>query len=113
MSAFKTLSSNQPLYLKSGEPIAKISTKFPLELDSGQLATGVQLGEMTNRSNSNFAIGVKGGVEEVSILPGETKSLSIDLGETGAPLDLTVYPQNDVEGNADFMLYIPTLTSIY
>lgn len=113
MSAFQTLESNQPLYLKNGEPIAKISTKYPLELDSGQLATGVQLGEMTNRSNSSFAIGVKGGVEEVFIMPGETKPLSIDLGETGAPLDLTVYPEDALEGNADFMLYIPTLTSIY
>lgn len=101
------------LYDVNDNAIASIYSQEILTLDSSQVATGEQQAEITNRKDSDFTIIVKGNQGIVTVEPGVTKSMTIDLGTAGGKLDVEVYPADNTEGTAEFMFDIPTLTTIY
>ena len=101
------------LYDVNDNAIASIYSQDVLTLDSSQVATGEQQAEITNSKDSDFTIIVKGNEGLVSVEPGATKSMTIDLGTSGGKLDVDVYPADNTEGIAEFMFDIPTLTTIY
>lgn len=107
------LPSGSALYDGDDKSIATIYSDEVLTLESSQVATGEQEAEITNRSGSDFAIVVKGNNGLVTVEPGETKSMVVDLGSAGAKLSIEVYPAEKKEGSAQFMFNIPSLTTIY
>ncbi len=106
-------SNGAALYDVSDHAIASIYSEEILTLDSSQIATGKQQAEISNRKNSDFPIVVRGNDGLVTVAPGETKTMLVDLGVSGSKLDIEVYPANNTEGSAEFMFNIPTLTTIY
>ena len=103
----------QNLLDSDDRPIARIYTDKSLVLSGAQLATGVQLAEITVDENVGGSLNFLTNEGEVSINPGETKEVSIDLGTTGGALSIDVYPAKGEEGSAQFMFSIPQLTSMY
>lgn len=106
-------SSGQKLFDIQGNSLAKIYSDEPLALDNGQLATGPQEVELTNRVDSDFSISIDSASGRVVVEPGETKLTTIDLGTIGEPLEVDIYPTGNSEGKAEFLFNIPTLTTIY
>lgn len=49
----------------------------------------------------------------MNVLPGETKAVMVDLGPAGDLLEVEVFPSERMEGEAQFMFSIPSLSSIY
>ena len=108
------LSVDTPLLTGDDKPLASIRSTKPLVMIGGMLATGLQDAYITSRSNSTISIYVRTILGDVELAPGETKSISIDLGETGSSLDVIVYPtSSEGEGSADIMFDIPQLRSKY
>lgn len=103
----------QKLYDVNGNALAKIYSDEPLALDNGQLATGPQQVELTNRLDSDFSISVDSASGTVVIEPGQTVVTTIDLGTSGEPLAVDIYPTDSTEGKAEFLFNIPTLTTIF
>ncbi|MGI2184456.1 Ig-like domain-containing protein [Shewanella oncorhynchi] len=105
----KTLSVNAKLLFRNDLPVALV-TSSELRTDSGNLATGMQDATVTLRKDAPYSVIIEGH----TIAPGETKNIQFDLDEQGGKLFLPVYPASNVtEGNADFMIEIPQLKSIY
>lgn len=102
------LSVNRPLLTGSDNPIAKISSNV-LQLDDGREATGMQAAEVTLKSTASYPLIIN----DVSIRPGETVRMNIDLGDAGGRLEIPVYPGESGEGSADLLFEIPQLTSKY
>lgn len=95
------------------EPIARIYTDSSLVLEGAQMATGEQLAEITVDANAGGSLNFLTNDGIVTIKPGETKEVSIDLGTTGSALSIDVYPAKGEEGTAKFMFSIPQLSSMY
>ncbi|MDF4421896.1 Ig-like domain-containing protein [Vibrio parahaemolyticus] len=95
------------LMLKSrkDEAIGMIKSNV-LRTDSGAIATGPQEVYFTLRADSPYSVKFAG----AKIRPGETKVVTIDLGESGK-IYTPVIPAESVEGEAHFMLDIPQLRS--
>ncbi|UJF20242.1 Ig-like domain-containing protein (plasmid) [Vibrio sp. SS-MA-C1-2] len=105
---------NQTMYLLNNQPFALIRAPELLRLDNGQLATGPQKVVVINRSNSEIPIALKlddGTSLNVSI--GQIAEFTLDLGSAGRPFEIEVYPANNEEGTAEFLLEIPELESLY
>ncbi len=94
-------------------PIARIYTDSSLVLEGAQMATGEQLAEITVDPNAGGALNFLTNEGVVTINPGETVEVSIDLGTTGSALSIDVYPTKGEEGTAKFMFSIPQLSSMY
>jgi len=107
------LPSPVPIYDSQDKAIATIYSNEMLTLDGGQLATGVQLAEISNRKDSDFAISVRNDGDVVTVQPGETKNMEVDLGSAGMKINIEVYPASSIEGSAQFLFSIPSLTTIY
>ena len=105
--------NGKKLFDVDGRPLATIYSDQPLALDNGQLATGPQQVELTNRSDSDFDISVDSLSGIVVIKPGETIMTTIDLGTSGKPLSVDIYPAENAVGKAEFLFNIPTLTTIF
>lgn len=101
------------LYNEDDSPLAKIFSKYPLQIDEGMLATGIQNAYITNRSDSEISIVLVLAGGEVTVDPGETKPIQVDLGDSGDALNIEVYPASEIEGKASLMFDIPQLTSKY
>lgn len=103
---------NINLKTKDNHPIASIYSTSPLEVEGGMLATGIQLGNITSRINSDISINIMTANGVVSVAPGETKEISIDLGDSGKPLSLDIFPSqlNEI-GRAELMFDIQSLRS--
>ncbi|CAH1590534.1 conserved exported hypothetical protein [Vibrio jasicida] len=95
------------------EPIARIYTESSLVLEGAQMATGVQLAEITVDPNAGGALNFLTTDGVVTINPGETRVVSIDLGTTGGALNIDVYPAKGEKGTAKFMFSIPQLSSMH
>lgn len=100
-----TLPVSLMLKSRNDEPIGLIESNV-LRTDSGAIATGPQNVHFTLRADSPFPVQFAG----AAIRPGETKVVSIDLGETGK-ISSPVIPLEAKEGEAHFMLDIPQLRS--
>ncbi len=98
---------------ENNTPIARIYTDEALVLEGAQKATGEQLAEITVDRNAGGALSFVTSNGVVTIAPGETKEVSIDLGTAGSALNVDVYPAFNEEGKAKFMFSIPQLSSIY
>lgn len=96
----------------SDEPIASIYSTAPLQIEGGMLATGPQDATITNRSDSAFAISLETSTGQVTVEPGETKDIVIDLGDTGSELSVDVYPAEvGKSGFSELMFDIQSLRS--
>lgn len=105
--------ANQALYDVSSNALARIYTEDPLIIEGGQRATGPQTAEISNRKDSDFAISIVADTGIVNVLPGETKAVMVDLGPAGDLLEVEVFPSERMEGTAQFMFSIPSLSTIY
>lgn len=101
------------LYDEDDSPLAKIFSNALLQIDEGMLATGIQNAYITNRSDSEISVVLVLAGGEVTVAPGETKPIQVDLGDSGDALNIEVYPATEVEGKASLMFDIPQLTSKY
>ena len=95
------------------EPIARIYTENPLLLESAQFATGEQFAEITVDENAGGALSFLTTDGVVTIQPGETAEVTINLGTTGGLLNIDVFPGFGEEATAKFMFSIPQLSSMY
>lgn len=103
-----TLAVSKNLQNRNGVALARI-TSSELRTDSGNLATGLQNALVTLRADAPYGIIIK----NVVVLPGQTKSIQLDLGDFGGFLDVPIYPSSNKSGIASFMLEIPGLSSKY
>ncbi|EPR7484004.1 TPA: Ig-like domain-containing protein [Vibrio parahaemolyticus] len=101
----KTLPVSLMLKTRKDQPIGMIESN-ELRTDSGAIATGPQEVHFTLRADSPYPVKFAG----ETIQPGETKVVSVDLGESGE-IRSPVIPAEDLEGEAHFMLDIPQLRS--
>ena len=101
-----TLSINNGLLLPNNKPISVIETEV-LRDEVGNIAQGLQTLYITLRSDADFPIIVSG----VTVNPGETKEVLINIDDSNGKLYLPVYPAiKDVKGSAPFMVTMPAIT---
>lgn len=86
-------------------------TSNELKLDDGRMATGNQQAFVSLKSSAEFSVRVNG---DVVVKPGETKEMSIDLGDSGGSLNIPIYPDvSGTEGVGSILFEIPQLSSKY
>ncbi|HFI9381086.1 TPA: Ig-like domain-containing protein [Vibrio parahaemolyticus] len=109
LEGLKTLPVGVKLLFRNDQPVALV-TSSELRTDSGNLATGIQDATVTLRKDAPYSVFIEGH----SIAPGQTKTIQFDLGTQGGKLHIPIYPASNVtEGNAEFMIEVPQLKSIY
>lgn len=101
----KTLPATFSLKLRGDEPIGVVESNA-LRTDTGSIAAGPQQVFFTLREDSPFAVRFGG----VDILPGQTKEINIDFGDSGK-IFAPVIPIESKAGVANFMIDIPQLKS--
>ncbi|MEZ8028371.1 Ig-like domain-containing protein [Enterovibrio norvegicus] len=96
------LSSSDPLYDENDAPFIFLSSNV-LRSDDGSIAVGEQQVLFMVAENADYPLQVEG----QTIMPGETKFLTINLDKTDSRLAIPVYAQaQGVEGEARFVLEI-------
>ncbi|MEZ8733624.1 Ig-like domain-containing protein [Vibrio sp. 10N.239.312.D08] len=86
-------------------------TSNELKLDDGRMATGNQQAFVSLQSSAEFSVRVNG---NIVVKPGETKQMSIDLGDSGGSLNIPIYPDvSGTEGVGSILFEIPQLSSQY
>lgn len=98
----------------NGASLARIYSHNHLVLETGQRATGIQTAEFSVANVAEYPLVVGTTSGDVTVRPGETKTIQIDLGTEGEKLDLHIFPADEnVEAEAQFLFSIPQLRSIY
>ncbi|WP_432782867.1 Ig-like domain-containing protein [Vibrio parahaemolyticus] len=109
LEGLKTLPVGAKLLFRNDQPVALV-TSSELRTDSGNLATGIQDATVTLRKDAPYSVIIEGH----TIAPGQTKTIQFDLGNQGGKLHIPIYPASNVtEGDAEFMIEVPQLKSIY
>lgn len=110
MGVIKYLPVNRVLLDQNDDPLAKI-TSNELKLDDGRMATGEQKAFVSLKASAEYAVRVN---SDAVVKPGETKEITIDLGDTGGKLNIPIYPdQQGQEGVSSILFEIPQLKSKY
>ncbi|MCZ4310196.1 Ig-like domain-containing protein [Vibrio pomeroyi] len=109
ISDLRTLPVATKLLYRDDTPLALV-TSSELRTDSGNLATGEQVAVVTLRDDAPYSIVIEGQI----IAPGQSQSVTFDLGTTGGKLYIPInLGESHKLGNAEFMIEVPQLKSIY
>ncbi|MCQ1060609.1 Ig-like domain-containing protein [Photobacterium sp. ZSDE20] len=105
------LPTDRPLTDSLDNPLAHIYSESPLTIEGGQLATGPQDATVTNRIDSAVTINFIAGSETITLRPGDSANVIVDLGNTGE-LSVEIFPADaDIQGISGFMFDVPNLRS--
>jgi hypothetical protein len=105
----KTLAVNKVLMLPDNSPLTVIKSE-PLRTQEGELARGNQKVDITLRTDADYPIVIAG----VTIAPGETKAISINVDAHHGALNIPVYPAvNGVSGKAAFLIGLPLIEGVW
>jgi hypothetical protein len=110
MTTQRGLSTATALLRPDNEALNYLESNIELKLDDGRMATGYQEAIITLEPTSDFPIEVLG----QTLNPGESQTVTIDLGVSGGRLNIPLVPLSDgVEGKTNLMFEIPSLATIY
>jgi hypothetical protein len=105
----KTLAVNKVLMLPDNSPLTVIKSE-PLRTQEGELARGNQKVDITLRTDADYPIVIAG----VTIAPGETKAISINVDAHHGALNIPVYPAvSGVSGKAAFLIGLPLIEGVW
>jgi hypothetical protein len=105
----QTLAINKGLKLPDNTPLTVIKSA-PLRTEEGELARGNQKVDVTLRSDADYSVVIAG----VTIVPGETKSMTINVDAHDGALNIPVYPaENGVSGKAAFLIGLPFIEGVW
>ncbi|MGR5159683.1 Ig-like domain-containing protein [Vibrio owensii] len=100
VETIESLPVSQALYDSEDNPHSYIVSN-QLRADDGSLASGDQRLFITVRADSDFGLGFNG----INVRAGETKEVYVPLNDNGQ-LFLPVYPTEDAEGEAQYLIEI-------
>ncbi|EJO2025800.1 Ig-like domain repeat protein [Vibrio parahaemolyticus] len=110
MGVIQYLPVDRVLLDANDDALAKI-TSNELKLDDGRMATGEQKAFVSLKASAEYAVLVN---SDVVVKPGETKEITIDLGDTGGKLNIPIHPEKQAqEGVSSILFEIPQLKSKY
>jgi hypothetical protein len=105
----QTLAINKALRLPDNTPLTVI-TSAPLRTEEGEIARGDQQVDITLRSDADYSVVIAG----VTIAPGETKSMTINVDAHNGALNIPVYPaEKGVSGKAAFLIGLPFIEGVW
>ena len=109
LGTIKYLPVNVDLYDYQDNGIATLTSNV-LILDDGRMATGLQIAIATLKSSATMAITING----VTLQPGESTQMLVDLGESGGKLNVPIHPaEKGMDGVSQILFEIPALSSMY
>jgi len=104
LDRMKTLGSATALKTSDDKPLAFLKTTS-LRSKDGSIITGLITGTISLRKDSDFPITISG----VTVAPGETKAVSLDMGQGDEKLFAITPAVNGVGGNSFFSIEFPQI----